>query len=132
MSHITYLAKKTFNKIFNNLGKELNEDVTNIQLGICYKSGQHFYEAYSNFKKVKNIVLGDYVGAVIDFSGGTEMIDSTIVQSGTTFSKNLNCPLDDISIIMRYRKDQFPESVLLVNGKKEREINIEKDFFNAE
>lgn len=130
MSHVQYLAKKTFGKIFQNLAKELGEKVENIQIGIVYENGQPVYEAYRNFKKEKNIDLGDYVGTVVDWSGGTSMIGATIAQAGILYKEHYKCAPEDLNIIMKYPKENdFPEAVLLLKGKKEKEINIATEFF---
>lgn len=131
MSHVAYIARTTFEKVFNNLSKELNEPVENIQLGICYKNGKQVYEAYRNFKHEKDIDLGDYVGTLIDWSGGTTMIDATIAQAGINYKEHFKCAPEDVNVIMRFRKNKFPEAVLLLNGKKEKEIDIETEFFQS-
>ena len=129
MSHVQFLARKTFDKIFKNLAKEMNEDVHNIQIGICYKNSQQVYEAYRHFKKEKDIELGNYVGTIIDWSGGTSMIDATIAQAGITYQNQFKCASEDLNVIMKHNEGYFPVAVLLLKGKKEKEINIETEFF---
>ena len=126
---IISLCRKTFIKVFKNLAKEMNVDISNVQLGICY-NGKTTYEAYNNLKKVKDIELDDYVGGIIDFSGGTEVIKSTISQACITYSKELKCRREDINIIMQYNNDKLPNAVLLCENKKVRKIDIEVEFLN--
>ena len=142
MSFSSGLVKKTFIKIFKNLSEELSVTPSDIQLGIVFVNGTQGYEAYKNFEKVKDIDISDYVGTVIDFSGGTELIKATIGQAGSTYSKRLKCDIKDVSIVMQYKQDDFPDTVLLqdkvveINGKgdikekvKIRNINISTEFF---
>lgn len=129
MSHVQFLARKTFGKIFKNLAKEMNEEVQNIQIGICYKNSQQVYEAYRNFNKEKDINLANYVGTIVDWSGGTAMIDATVAQAGIMYQNKFKCNPEDLNLIMKYKEGSFPEAVLLLKGKKEKEINIETEFF---
>jgi hypothetical protein len=128
MSHISTITKNTFNKVFNNLAKELESNVSEIQLAICYSEGQQKFEAYRNFKKEKDILLGDYVGSVIDWSGGTIVIESTIAQAGARYAKELGVPLDNIRVIMKYNDGKLPDAVLLNGDEKVKKIDIETEF----
>lgn len=131
MSHLSYIAKNTFNKIFTNLSKEMGEEVNKIQLGIYYTNGMQKYEVYRNLKKEKDIELNKYVGSVIDFTGGTEVINATISQSGPVYAKELNCELDEISVIMQYKEKSLPMAVLMKKKEKVRNIDIEKEFLKG-
>ena len=128
MSALTHIAGNTFRKVFINLAKEMEVAVEQVQLGIYYKNGNHVYEAYKDFKKEKDIDLGDYVGTIIDFSGGTEIINMTIAQAGVKYASGLGCDASSINIIMRYKKDSLPEAVLLKDGAKVRDIDIDNEF----
>ena len=74
--------------------------------------------------------MGDYVGGVIDWSGGTAVIETTIAQSGAAYSKELAVPVDSIKIIMAYKKDHLPDAVLMSEGKKVRNVDIQKEFLS--
>jgi hypothetical protein len=128
MSHITTITRNTFNKVFKNLANELNTMIENIQLGISYKEGNQSFTAYKNFKLEKQIMLGDYVGAAIDWSGGTVIIESTIAQAGAKYAKEFNTPIDNIKVIMQYNNGELPNAVLLNNNEKVRKIDIETEF----
>ncbi len=128
---VTTLCRNTFNKIFKNLAEEMNTDIAKACLGICYHKGGASYEAYNNLTKVKDIEIDDYVGAVIDFSGGTEVIKATINQAGTNYAKEFDCSPESISIIMQYNEGKLPNAVLMKDNLKIRNINIEKEFLNS-
>lgn len=122
------IVKNTFEKIFNNLSKEIGEPVSNIQLGIYYTpEGSQKYEVYRQYKKEKDIEIGNYVGTLIDWSGGTAVIDATIAQAGAGYAKELGKPIELINIIMQHVKGKLPNAVLMVDGKKERNIDV-NDF----
>ena len=141
MGHVTFLAKKSFNKIFKNLADELGEDVNNVLIGICYENGEQKYEAYkktdTGFERLKNIDLNDYCGMVLDLSGGTSAIDATIASSGPRFAKEVSektgkeIGVDDIEILMRYNNGEIPKAVLMADNKKQRDINIEQEFLQG-
>ncbi|HRG36901.1 MAG TPA: hypothetical protein PK289_00055 [Bacteroidia bacterium] len=124
--HIKFLVKRAFNTIFENLAKDLKEDVSKIQLGICFKGGGHMYEAYVNFSKVKDINLDEYFGAMMDLSGGAAAIDQTICQAGPVYAKEFDCPVDDISIVFQWREKELPKAVILKAGAKARALDIHK------
>ena len=137
MSMTAWLATKSFNKIFNNLAKELNEDVSIIQIGIYYKNSCHKYVAYTNFVKGKEINLGDYFDNIIDLAITEGSVDSTIGQAGPRYSKELSQKLqrevktDDVNIIMKHKKDgELPYAVLMLGQEKQRAIDIETEFLN--
>ena len=130
MSAISNIVKNTFGKVFLNLAKEMNVPVEKIQLGIYYDKGLQKYEVYNQFKKEKDFEIGDYVGMVIDFSGGTAVIETTISQGGSRYSKELNVPIDAIKIIMAYKKDCLPDAVLMAEGKKIRNLDINQEFLS--
>lgn len=130
-STIKTLVRGAFNTIFENLAKDLNEDVLKIQLGICFKSGGHVYEAFSNFSKVKDINIDEYFGVMMDLSGGGAAIDQTICQAGPVYAKEFDCPIDDISIIFQWKsKDSLPKAVILKAGAKARALDIEQEFLS--
>ena len=131
MSAVGNIAKNTFKKVFVNLAKELSCKEENIQLGIAYVGGKHQFEAYKDMRKEKNITLDKYVGYAIDFTGGTHVIEATIAQAGTNFAKTLECPVDDIKIVMAYNKDGMPKAVLMRGQEKIRMIDIEKEFISS-
>lgn len=124
------LCKNTFNKIFKNLASELDTEINHAYLGICYKTTGAVYEAYKTGKKIKDIEIDDYVGAIIDFSGGTEIIKATINQAGNNYAKELNCNPDSVKVIMQYNNGALPNAVLMKDNLKVRNINIEKEFLN--
>ena len=130
MSAMSNMAKNTFNKVFKNLAAELKTDPSKIQLGIYYDQGNHKYEFYNEMKRVREFDLEDYVGAAIDWSGGTAVIESTIAQAGANYAKELSAPIDEIKIVMAYRENMMPQAVLLVRSAKIRTIDIEKDFLS--
>lgn len=128
---VKFLAKKTFNKIFANIAKELGEPVANIQIGIYYKDGVHKFEVFRKFIREKDIELDDYVGGAVDFSGGTAVIEATIAQSGPKYAKEIGCEVSDVKIIMQHNeKSGLPDTVLLNGKTKVRKIDIEKEFLN--
>ena len=129
MGFLGHLAKNTFNKIFVNLGKEMGVEPGNVQLGICYDdSGNQKFEAYKNMAKEKDIDLDDYCGSCFDFSGGTEVIKSTIASAGAGYAVELKSPIDKIKIVMAYREKALPAAVLMNDGAKVRSIDIESEF----
>lgn len=130
MSAVGIITRNTFNKIFKNLAVELSTTPEKIQLGIYYEGGNQKFEVYQNFKKEKDIEIDDYCGAVLDFSGGTEIIKSTIAQAGAGYAKELNTKIDFIKIVMQYKENSIPNAVLVIEGKKVRSINIEEEFLN--
>ncbi|MDP2778614.1 MAG: hypothetical protein Q8O48_13325, partial [Anaerolineales bacterium] len=99
MGMIKTIAKNTFRKIFKNLAidDDLNCPVEEVQIVISFENGEHRYDVYKNFQKVKRINLDDYVGAVFDFTGGTSVIETTIAQSGAKYAKECDSSVDDIS-----------------------------------
>ena len=128
MSAVSTIVKNTFGKVFNNLAKEMNVPVENIQLGIYYVAGLQKYEVYNQFKKEKDFEIGDYVGTIIDWGGGTALLESTLSQSGIRYAKEVGCNVDSIKVIMAYKKDCLPDAVLMAEGKKVRNINIETEI----
>lgn len=130
MSAVSTIAKNTFNKIFKNLAKEHNTEPGKIQLGIFYDGGQNKFEFYNEMKRVGEFDIDDYVGAVIDWSGGSEVIKSTIAQAGANYSKELSVSINEIKIIMAYRENLMPQAVLMISGVKKRSIDIETEFLN--
>jgi len=129
MSFITHLAKTSLNKIFKNLANDMGVEVGSVQLGIYYdKAGNQKYCGYKDMVREKDIELDDYVGASFDFSGGTEVIKTTIAQAGAGYAKELKAPISDIKIIMAYREKGLPAAALMNGGAKVRSIDIEKDF----
>ncbi len=131
MCHTAYLTKRTFGRIFKNLAKELNVEVSKVFIGIKYRGGAHYYMAYLDFVEVKEIKLDSYTGAVVDWSGATALVEATIVQAGAAYARELEAPIDDLCIVLRHREDEIPAAVLLNNMKKVRDINIEDEFLRA-
>lgn len=135
MGMISFIAKKTFGKIFKGMANDLNTDVENVKLGICYPSGKTCYEAYLGNEKQKEVALDDYFTGV-DLSGGTSAIEATIGSAGPRFAKELSESLQkevvvsDVSIIMKHKEGDFPFAVLMAFGQKQRMIDIEKEFLN--
>ena len=133
---LKFLAKKSFAKIFKNLAAEMNEPVSNVQIGITYSLGSHKYFAYRAFKKEKEITLDDYCGAITDLSGGTQVIEATIAQAGPKYAKEMSQKYakevftDKVAVIMAHKDGDFPMAVLLHEGKKERNIDIEREFLS--
>ena len=151
MSHVAHIVKNTFINVFQNLSKELGMMVESIQLGIYYDQGQQKYTAYRNFKpimktkegvmrkeneptaaddKIWTFDIGSYVGMIIDFSGGTQMIETTLAQAGAGYANKEKCGTDDIKIIMQYKKDSLPDAVLMKGGDKVRAIDIRTEFLS--
>lgn len=128
MSHVKFIAKNTFNKIFKNLAKDFKEDVSKIQLGICFPEGKRKYEAFLELKKQKDIEMESYLGI---FDVGIHAIEATIANAGAAYCKELGCKPDEINIIMQYNNGQLPVAVLLKNNQKVRNIDIEKEFLKA-
>ena len=129
MSFVGHIAKNTFNKVFINLGKELGVEPGNVQLGIYYdEAGNQKFCGYKNMVLEKDIDFEDYTGAVFDFSGGTEVIKSTIAQAGAGYASEYKVPITEIKIVMAYRAKELPLAVLMNGGKKERVIDIEAEF----
>lgn len=128
MSAVSTIVKNTFNKVFNSLAKELNVPVEKIQIGIFYVDGKQKFEVFNHFKRVSEFDFADHIPSVVDWSGGSAMIEATIAQGGARYSKELNTPIDAIKIIMAYKKDCLPDAVLMNAGKKERNVNIEEEF----
>lgn len=132
MGMIKTIAKNTFRKIFKNLAldEELNCPVEEVQIVISFENGEHRYDVYKNFKRVKQIQLDNYVGAVVDFTGGTSVIETTIAQSGAKYAKECNGRVDDISIVMRNKVDGLPDCALMNGSSRVRKIDIENEFLN--
>lgn len=131
MGMVSFLAKKIFDKIFTNLAKSLDQTVDKVQIGIRWENSAPKYEAYISFKKIKEIELDDYVGSVVDFSGGTAVVESTIAQSGPKYAKQLGVAIEDVSIIMQHNaKTRIPDAVLMNGKAKVRKIDIESEFLN--
>lgn len=133
MGMISYIAKKTFSKIFTRMAEDLNIPVDSVKLGICYDGGRTIYEAYSGNTKVKDVQLDDYFPGV-DLSGGTAAIEATIGSAGPRFAKEMSETLKkdvavgDVSIVMKHKDKDFPMAVLMAFGQKQRMINIEQEF----
>ena len=131
MGFIDYKIKKTFGKIFNGVAKELGAEVKDVKIGIVYKDGQCFYEAYRGNEKEKDIKLDDYLN-ILD--SGTHMIDATIGQAGTRYAKELTEKLEkevvpnDISIILKDNPDKIPLAALMAFGTRQRMIDIKTEF----
>lgn len=129
MGFVAHIAKNTFNKVFVNLSKELGVEPGNVQIGIYYdEAGNQKFCGYKNMVKDRDIDLEDYTGGVFDFSGGTEVIKSTICSAGAGYAAEYKVPVSEIKIIMAYREKQLPLAVLMNGGKKERVIDIEQEF----
>lgn len=128
MSHVKFLARTTFNKIFKGVSEDLKEDISKVRIGIIFPEGKAKFEAYRNTEKVKDIKPDDYLGM---FDVGIHAIDQTICNAGVIYCKELNCSFDDINIIMQYNKGELPVAVLLKQNKKERNIDIEKEFLKS-
>ena len=129
MSAISNIVKNTFGKVFLNLAKEMDAPVENIQLGVYYdEKGNQKYEVYNQFKKEKDIDISEYVPGVVDWSGGTAVIETTIAQSGARYAKELNVGIGTVKIIMAYKKDCLPDAVLMAEGKKIRNVNIQSEI----
>lgn len=133
MSFKSNIVKNTFEKVFTNLAKEMNLPVEKIQLGIYYdEKGNQKYEVYNHFKKEKDIDIDSYIPGVIDWSGGSALIETTIAQSGAMYAKELSVPINSIKIIMAYNKNYLPDTVLMAEGKKIRNVNIGKEILGDE
>jgi large-conductance mechanosensitive channel len=128
MSTTGLIVKNTFNKVFNNLAKELVVPVEEIQIAIYYEEKKQKYAVYHKNEKKKDFDIGNYIEAVIDWSGGTALIENTIAQGGTKYAKEYESEIDAIKIVMIQVKDSFPRAVLLVGGEKKRPVNIEEEF----
>jgi len=131
MGMISHITKNTFNKIFANLAKEMGAKIDDVQLGIFYVKGEQKYEAYHNLEKVKDIELDEYCGSIIDFSGGTEVINSTIARAGSVYAKEHGCNIDEVNIIMKYNNAKLPMASLMISGRVARRIEIEKEFLSS-
>lgn len=130
MGMVKYLAKNTFKKIFRNLAAELECPESAVQIGIYFIDGAPKFYAFKNMIKIKEIELDDYCGSVVDFTGGTAVIQATIAQSGPKYARELSAPITDVSVIMRHRDDALPDAVLLNGNVKARKIDIEQEFLN--
>ena len=130
MGAVTFIAKNTFKKIFKNLAEELESPVSGVQIGICYNEGVHKFEAYIDFKKIKDINPEDYIGTVVDLTGGITVIEATIAQSIPRYAKELECSPDEVNVIMRYVDGKLPDAVLLRGTEKIRKIDIEQEFLS--
>ena len=136
MSAASVITKKTFNKIFNNLSAKVNQPLDNLKIGIFYENGEPKYYAYSGVDRIQvhpekdqwNFDPKNFIGTMIDWSGGTEVIKATIEQAGQRYSKEYDCSVDDVSIIMKPNDGKLPLAVLLVNNEKKQEIDIKQDF----
>lgn len=129
MSFVGHIAKNTFNTVFENLSEDLGAEVGNVKIGIYYdEKGNQKFCSYNDGVYQKDIELDDYFGSGFDFSGGTEIIKSTIASAGAGYSAELKAKISDIRIIMGYRKKQLPIAVLMNGGEKVRMIDIEKEF----
>ena len=145
---INSLVKRTFNKVFKNLAEELNENVNDIQLGIYFEGDVHKYECFKNGVHVKNI---DDLDVYIDniFNAGSGVMDQTIAACGPRYARELNekkrkewieegnllgkeheVKPSNIKIIMKYKEDSLPTTVLLCDGKPQRAIDVEKEFLS--
>ena len=126
------IVENVFNKIFISLSEELKEDVSNLQLVIYYGKNGNKYSVYKNYKDGNEIVLDNYLNVL--YLGFATTIDSSIMQGGPRYAKELteklNKPVnvDDVSIMMKYKKNELPLFVLMAFQKEQREINIEQEF----
>lgn len=128
MGIVKSIAKRSFGKIFKNLSADLDCPISDVKIGITFKDGVHAFGAYKGRDFVKGIKLDDYVGSVVDFSGGTSVVETTIAQSGPRYAKECEASIDDIEIIMQNNDNSLPDAVLLCMNKKIRRIDIEKEF----
>mgnify|MGYP001569159092 CR=1 FL=1 len=128
MSVASTIVKNTFEKIFTNLVKEMDAPVGKLLIGIYYHKGQQRFEVFNHLKKEKDIDISEYCGALIDWSGGSIIIETTIAQAGAKYAKELSVDSDDIKIIMQYKEKCLPNAVLMAKGEKVRNINIEREF----
>lgn len=118
MSIVQSMAKNTCQNIFKNMFNDVKTTMPdvkleNLQLGIYYENGQHFYGIYINNNRIKQIQLSKFVGAVDKSS----IIDATVAQLGTQYAKKLNCNLDSILIILNYN----PNNSIKCDDLKARE-----------
>lgn len=124
------IAKNVFKKIFKNLAEELQLPVEQVQIGLSFENGVHKFHAYKNFKIEKQIDLEDYVGTVIDLSGGIQAIEMTICQCGPRYAKEIGCNIDDVKVIFKHRDGDLPAAVLLNGAVKIRNIDINAEFLS--
>lgn len=130
MSHIAHIVKNTFIKVFKNLAAELGTMVENIQIGIYYEGGTQKYRVYKDMVAVKEFAIGEYCGMIIDMTGGTQMIETTIAQGGAKYAQELKCNIDEIKIIMKHKNESLPDAVLMKGAEKVRGIDIAKEFLS--
>lgn len=127
---VKFIAKNIFKKIFKNLAEELESPVDSVQVGLYFEEGVHKFEAYKNFKREKDIDLEDYCGTVVDLSGGLQVIEMTISQSGPRFAKEIGCEVDEVKVIFKNRDGDLPLAVLMRGDKKVRNVDINAEFLS--
>ena len=143
MSAASTIVKNTFEKVFTNLAKKNDTPVEKTVIQIYYEKGVQKYNWFdgrgngwsewiangcTDKKKEKDFEIDEYTGTLLDWSGGTAILETTIAQAGAKYAKELNSEIDGIKIIMEYKKDSLPNAVLFSNEQKVRNVNIEKEF----
>ncbi len=131
MGFIDNKVKKTFEKIFKGVAKEINCDVSEVKIGIVYKDGQIVYEAYRGNEKEKDIKLSDYLNM---FDSAPHVIEATIGQASGRYASEVATKLNkevhpnDVSIIFKDVPGEIPRAVLMAFGQKQREIDVKTEF----
>lgn len=131
MGFIDWKVKKTFEKIFKGIAKDLECNPSDVKIGIVYKDGVCVYEAYKGNEKVKDVQLSDYLNM---FDSGTHVIDATIGQAGNRYASELSKKLNkeitsnEVEILLKENPGAIPHAVLMCGGAKQRMIDIKTEF----
>lgn len=138
MGFIDYKVKKTFEKIFKGVAKDLGCEVSDLKIGIVFKDDQCFYEAYNEKEKdadgayvIHQIDLDNYLGLL---DPGHHIITATIGQSSHRFAKEVSekhqrqvLPTE-VSVLLKPKDGELPLAALMAFGTRQRMIDIKTEF----
>lgn len=138
MGFIDYKVKKTFEKIFKGVAKDLGCEVSDLKIGIVFKDDHCVYEAYNEKEKdgdgafkVHVINLDKYLG-ILD--SGVHVISATIGQASHRFAKEISekhqkdVKPTEVSVLLKPNSGELPLAALMAFGKRERMIDIKTEF----
>lgn len=133
MSHVAFIVKKTFNKVFRKAAEEKGVKPENINLGIYFVNGEPKFKIYIDKQLVeKEVDISAKYLTLVDFGWGAFL--QTVAAAGPKFARELSEKFDkkvvsdDLTIILYYANEEIPKAELRAFGAKQRDINIEEEF----
>lgn len=138
MGFLDYKVKKTFEKIFKGVAKDLGCEVSDLKIGIVFKGEECVYEAYNEKEKdsdgackIHVIDLNKYLG-ILD--SGVHVISATIGQASYRFAREVSekhqkeVKPNEVSVLLKPKEGELPLAALMAFGKAERMIDIKTEF----